>query len=120
MPDWIINKDPEKLTEAQFEALMKMSGTVQEMMPEQLSVIVQMIGYDEWLLTLTKGQASMQISDAMAYRVAQRTEKDRLKRESKACERTITCMVCHSRFKTSIKEYKKQCPKCKTVFFEVS
>lgn len=119
MSDWIVQRAPEKITEAQFSALLKMQKSVMLLLPEALLVIINMIGYDEWLLTLTKGQASGYITEAIDYQTAQRTEKERMRREAKAMERTITCMVCHKKFKTSIKEYKKTCPKCHTVFFEV-
>lgn len=78
-----------------------------------------LIGYDTWVNSLTKGAACGYITDALEYGAAKKAEKERLRRESKALEKTVTCMVCKTKFKSSIKEYKKTCPRCNTSYFEV-
>ena len=119
MPDWILNKDPEPITEAQINAMIKLSAYVKTIAPEELQTIITLIGYDVWVNSLTKGAACGYITDALEYSAAKKAEKERIKRETKALEKVYTCMVCKNKFKSSIREYKKTCPRCNTSYFEV-
>lgn len=96
-----------------------MGKYLMEILPEDSVVMIKLIGYDVWLTTLTKAQASIHISNVKDFQLAKRTEKERIQLEENL-KVAILCPVCNKLFNDVIVSIKHKCPKCKAVFFEVS